>query len=267
MPRETLAEIDHAWRQCDLVPLSACESFVKASVDLKPEFQLGKTALCIISQDCDIVADLGKEPFVDMIAGNPIRKISGEYANTRNPRCLHVESVLGPLSFSIHDRFRAPKSALRGIIREEAYQFNSEQRDILRRWVGRRYLRAAFPDAFNQRLNAGAMGKLEKSALAEDVSAILLSTTDDELAEDSDYHIKVILGIRDGLSEERMDELEIAFVAALSPAGIVVDDIRLSDEDDITYRNLRTYKRLEKDYRSLPDDGKAASQPVALDAL
>jgi hypothetical protein len=267
MPEKALAAEEPAWRQCDLLPSGYSQSLIEAGVDLKPEFHPGKTLLCIISQDCDIVAEVNKEPFVDIIAGNLIRKVSGEFINTRNPRCLHMEAAIGPLSFSIHDKFRIPKGALRGIIREEDNQFSFEQRDILKRWVGRRYLRSAFPDTLNHRLNKGTIKDLEKSLLAEDVTVILLSTTDDELPDDSEYHLKVILGIRDGLPEERIDEIEKAFEAALSPAGIVVDDIRLSDEDDITYRNLRTYKRLEKDYRSLPDDGNAALPPAALDGL
>lgn len=116
-------------------------------------------------------------------------------------------------------------------------------------------------------MNSGLLNKTEKSPIANDVSVILVWTSDEELAEGFDYHAKVILGIKDGLSEERKEEIERAFESALSPPGIVLDDIRLSDEDDITYRNLRTYKRLEKDYRSLPDDGMAAVPTAEVDTL
>jgi hypothetical protein len=267
MPGKSLAAGTPAWRQCALLPEGYCQTLIEASVDLKPVFHPGKTVLCIISQDCDIASVECKEPYVDVIAGDRIDRASSEYLNTRNPRCLHLLAETAVISFSIHDKFRIPKEALAGVIQDEAMQLPSDQRDILRRWVGRRYLRAAFPGAFNKRLATGTLKELEKTPVADDVSVILVWTTDDELPEGTDYHAKVIVGIKDGLSEERKDAIEKAFETALSPAGIVIDDIRLSDEDDITYRNLRTYKRLEKDYRSLPEAGNAAVPPASLDGL
>jgi hypothetical protein len=267
MPEKALAAGESAWRQCDLLPAGYSQSLIEASVDLKPEFHPGKTVLYIISQDCDIVAFKGKEPYVDIVAGERIERAASEYQNTRNPRCLHLLTKIGVISFSIHDKFRIPKGSLAGVIKDEAMQLPPDQRDILKRWVGRRYLRAAFPDAFNKRLTAGTLKELEKTPVADDISVILVWTTDEELPEGTDYHAKLIIGIIDGLSEDRKEEIEKAFETALSPAGIVIDDIRLSDEDDITYRNLRTYKRLEKDYRSLPEAGTAALPPASLDGL
>ena len=266
MPEKALAAEEPAWRQCDLLPSGYSQSLIEAGVDLKPEFHHGKTLLCIISQDCDIVAEVSKEPFVDIIAGNLIRKVSGEFINTRNPRCLHVEAAIGPVFFLFMINSAYPREPCGESFGKRIINSVSRTRYSSKRWVGRRYLRSAFPDTLNHRLNKGTIKGLEKSLLAEDVTVILLSTTDDELPDDSEYHLKVILSIRDGLPEERIDEIEKAFEAALSPAGIIVDDIRLSDEDDITYRNLRTYKRLEKDYRSLPEDGTSASPPATLDA-
>jgi hypothetical protein len=49
--------------------------------------------------------------------------------------------------------------------------------------------------------------------------------------------------------------------------GIVVEDIRISEEIDITLRELRSYKRWDKDYRSLPACSEAAGPPSGIDAV
>lgn len=94
------------WHQCDLLSPSYSQTLIDASVDRRPKFIEGVTVLCVISQDCDIVADERKEPFVDLLAGRIISNASGDYKNSKNPRCLDVENDSVTIRFSIHDKFR-----------------------------------------------------------------------------------------------------------------------------------------------------------------
>lgn len=56
-------------------------------------------------------------------------------------------------------------------------------------------------------------------------------------------------------------------MTGLSVSGITVVDLRLSTEDDITYRNLRRYRRLDLDFRSLPEEAGVAAPPDGIDAM
>lgn len=263
MPRASVPGIGE-WHQCDLISQSCGLALIDASVDRKPNNIEGETILCILSQDCDIVADEHKEPFIDLLAGRIIPKIANENKNSKNPRCLDIEINDRALRFSIHDRFSVPKGCLSSVDRETSFRLRKKDKEIIRRWVSRRYVRAAFPDAFNERLSHGTIARLLKDPLSDDISIILVQVPNEELPAGQDYHIDVIIGIQDNLPQVKMDEIERSFDSALSVPGIVVDDLRLSTEDDITYRNLRTYQRLEADFRSLPEDSEKAIPPAGL---
>ena len=266
MPDSSLVPRIPKWRQGDLLSPSCSRALIDACVDRSPEYIENATVLCIISQDCDMVADERKEPFIDLVAGLIISKAAGDYKNSKNPRCLDGETDSVAIRFSIHDKFRIPKEALRSAVREGSPQLGTDIRGTIKRWVSRRYIRAAFPDVFNERLGKGNLAKLLRSALADDVSIILIHTVNDELGADEDYHVRVIIGIKDDISEANAERIEREFDRALSPAGIVVDDLRVSTEDDITYRDLHTFKRLEIDFRSLPEEVNAAVPPIGMDA-
>ncbi|MEI6386483.1 MAG: hypothetical protein WCQ50_07600 [Spirochaetota bacterium] len=53
----------------------------------------------------------------------------------------------------------------------------------------------------------------------------------------------------------------------LSVTGISLVDLRLATEDEITYRDQRSYRRLDRDYLSLPGDEQVASPPAGIDAM
>ncbi len=263
MPRSSVPGI-LSWHQCDLISQTCCLAAIEASVDRKPEYIGGETILCILSQDCDIVADDRKEPFIDLLAGRIINKIANDYTNSRNPRYLDVESEGKALRFSIHDRFSIPKVSLSSVYKEMSFHIGVHDKNIIQRWISRRYIRAAFPDAFNERLSNSGIGKLLKDRISDDVSILLIHVTNEELQDREPYHVDIIIGIKDNLTADIKDRIERSFDAALSSPGIVVDSLRLSTEDDITYKNLRIYKRLEVDFRSLPENPEKAVPPAGL---
>jgi hypothetical protein len=222
----------------------------------------------VVRQDCDIVASEDREPYVELLMASTKATECPDYQKGKNPRWLHLPYDAGVLEFSIHNRFRVAKGDFAEAGRDADIPLDDSSRDHLRRWLGRRYLRSAFPDAFNERLSsAKAFARFEKGELAQKVSVILFHTVEDELADDVPYPLKAIVGISDGLSAEEQDKIERTIMHGLSVTGINLIDLRLATEDEITYRDLRSYRRLDRDYRSLPDHEKVASPPAGIDAM
>jgi len=202
------------------------------------------------------------------LTASAIASASSDYLKGKNPRWLHLPYSGGVLEFSIHNRFRIAKDDFSEACRDIDHSLDGAAKDHLRRWVGRRYLRSAFPDAFNQRLDSSTgLAKFEKSQLAKNVSVILFCTVDDELDDDVPYPLKVLVGISDDISVEDREKLARAITNGLSVAGINLIDLRIATEDEITYRDLRSYRRLDRDYRSLPEQENVSSPPAGIDAM
>jgi hypothetical protein len=259
---------EHGWRQCDRVDQSYNTALVSHSIDLRPRLDERSLSLFVLSQDCDIVGSEAKEPFIELIAGQAIVKASGDCRLGKNPRLLHLELSSEIIELSIHDRFRVEKTYFAGAGRCPTGQLFEEQRDILKRWVGRRYLRSPFPDEFNTRLKGieRRIAQFDKSSDAEDISIVLVQLSSDEDLPDSvPYRLNILLGVRDGLDPERREAIERHFEATLATPGISIEDLVLREEEDITLRDLRFYKRWDKDYRSLPADDERALPPSQAD--
>src|SRR5262245_54536949 len=73
------------WRQGQLLPEEAITAFkLVNSSDEK------KTVAVIISHDCDLAADLNKEPNAEIIVGSRLEKPNGNFENAKNARVLHI---------------------------------------------------------------------------------------------------------------------------------------------------------------------------------
>lgn len=261
---------DRGWRQCDRVDPACNASLIARSIDRGPSLEAGAMILFVLSQDCDIVGSEAKEPFLELIAARGIGSVSGDCQLGRNPRILHLEFDSEIIELSIHDRFRVRKGDFTSALRSSAGQLAKEQRDILKRWVGRRYLRVPFPDEFNNRLkgNEKRIAQFDKSPEAKDVSIVLVRlSSDEELPASVPYRLRIVLGVKDGLGPERKETIERHFEAAMTASGVIIDDLALREEDDITLRDLRSYMRWDKDYRSLPEDDARALPPGQIDTF
>lgn len=249
--REKMKE--KGWRQGDILPFH--ENIAQNIIDQKPTMEHSeKVMFCLASHDCDIVNDREKEPFIELLQGNKIEKRSPENMNIRNPRILDIQVQDLLLRFCIHDRFRVPKDIFLTITRDENNQPDETTRNIIRRWLANRYVRSAFPDAFNRRLESKQFEKLLKSDWMKHARQILVNVCNDELGENDEYHISVIVEVEEGLPQEIADTIECHVDKAFSSCkGISIDNLRIAVEDDITLHDLRTYRKLEYDFRSLPE--------------
>jgi hypothetical protein len=140
--------------------------------------------------------------------------------------------------------------------------------------VARRYTRAAFPDEFNRRLDsqARALERLLKSTDARLVTAIFVETSDQELPAGVPYRLDVRITAetwvwQDSNTRRQVEAFGERLDGLLSDCeGIALDDIATIPEDDFTLAQLRVYKRLDVNCRSLPDDTACAVPPEQADS-
>lgn len=266
-PDPSIAIRAAGWRQGDVVAGQDTAGLLAAAIDRQPALQ--EPRLVVLSQDCDLVADVLREPFVELIAGAVIANPDPTHQNGRNPRWLDVTTT-GPspttLRLSIHDRFRVPKGAFLALRPASDLEIEEDERRVLRNWVARRYTRAAFPDEFMRRLKRqeGKLDRLLKGDSAKLATAVFIATSDEELPAGTAYDVKVLIAAEsrtwgDHTARDLLEAFGQGMDAVLSACdGIAVSDVAAMPEDDVSLGLLRSYKRLDVDYRSLPGDGTAA---------
>ena len=264
------------WRQGSIARPADTEALLAASVDRVPEPGESTVRLVATTQDCDLVQEPEIEPFVEFIVGRETEAVEPLYRYGRNPRLLHLQTAgedeSGPwLHVSIHDRFRVGKETLIGIEVDQEIRLEPDDARLLSRWIAKRYTRPAFPDAFNARLDAAdrRLEKLYKSREGEIVTGVFLDVADDEIVDDVPYEIAVRITARAGAWEYEPTRAALSrFEERLSTIlddcpGVIVadDDIQTMPEDDLTLADLRRFRRLDRDYRSLPE--RAGVEPPA----
>lgn len=180
--------------------------------------------------------------------------------HAKNPRRLQFTAANRTYEIRMHERCLAPRGCLLGHVPGEV---NLEE-DLIRtliRWTANRYLRSAFPDAFNERLAAAKkpMRKIE-AALKRDGSLItgifLRVDPPEEIAPEALYSVIMRLTAR----EEVFDQRERASLALeLTEAirrefqridGIEIIDYELVSEADFSLADVRATLRWDYDYLS-----------------
>ena len=224
----------------------------------------GASVLVVLTQDCDLVhASYEIEPDVELIAGAFVDPPDNGLRHGRNPRRLHLDvdrdGSRAVLAFSVQQRLVVPRSALEEHSPHPGVRLGREDRRLLCEWVAKRYVRAAFPDAFNERAQA-AHRKIEKALKrgGEHVTGLfLMINPDDECASGHDYRIILRVTARTtSLADEAVEATLVRLAKALADAlascdGVLVEDHQLVSEAEFTLEDLRFFKRWDWDYRSL----------------
>ena len=224
-----VADVLHSkgWSQGDFLEGSVAVKVVTANIDHSIEAFATGSILVLLTQDCDIVKASATEPYLEFLVGLPVAGLDPLCQNGRNPRSFHATIGEQPYGFSIHSRVRVMKAALEDVERSQSSRLPTDELDQLRRWVSRRFLRPA----------------------------------------GSDYGMKIILGYKTLPSTDEMSKTEAALESALAVPGIRLEDIVSLSEIDITLKQLRTYKRWDRDYRSLPDNPQTPGPPPQIDTV
>lgn len=242
-------------RQCDVFDNSTLRNLQKlCPVNLN--VVISENSFCVVvTQDCDIVHDeTEEEPFVEFIIGNTTEDKS--YKNGKNPRKLHLVNNEQTIEFIVHNRFFVKKELLLGFkFSDGLFDLNSDNKKILKKWLGNRYTRAAFPDEFNNRLRKSKISKLVDKGFSSKVSHIFFEVEDVELSPDESYELNVLIVLdfdsmyreNPDLDEDKTkDEYEKKFTEAFKTDGIELF-LQCLSEDDVTLTDLKKYKRWNMD--------------------
>jgi hypothetical protein len=212
----------------------------------------------LVSQDCDVVqASFEKEPWVELIRMIPIEK-PGSYQNLKSARQLEFKDGENAFQLDIRDRCVVSRKLLCSWTPEE--QLLPESIGRIRLWISNRYVRAAFPDAFNARLansQKKLFRKLKKNKDQANIDSIYVFVSDDEKAEGEEYEIKIAYIVNAkhfanvdyrAKAQKIADMIEASFAIKDS---IDVLECDLISTSQFTLEQLTYYKRWDFDEISL----------------
>lgn len=233
-------------RQCDIFD----NSVLKGLQNLCPvnlNVAMSEESFCVvITQDCDIVhEETDEEPFIEFIIGNFSEAKSCK--NGRSPRKLHLENNGQILEFIIHNRFFVKKDSLIGFeFSDVLFELTPDNTKILKKWLGNRYTRAAFPDEFNTRLKNAKVEKITEKGISSKVSHIFFEVEDRELSSEEIYQLNVMVVV-DNSDDVDKNAIEDAYFEVFDNIEGIETNLRVVTEDEVTLKDLHNYKRWDKD--------------------
>ena len=233
--------------------------------------------LIVTSHDCDVVSpSLDKEPVVEILRGQiaTATKVDTQLSGGRNPRMLHLAFESGAtgavLVCSVHDRWPIPRDLLQREVPQG--QLADKERRLVAEWLAKRYIRAAFPTAFDRRWRAKT--KTWQRLLrrySEWLQGVYLRlNTLSELPEGAPYRCHLILAVpldkRTGAGwPAQRDNLERevqGFWDQFKP-GIECAGVEPLGTDEITLADIVPYQRFDGDWVSFDDD--TSTTPMTVD--
>ena len=162
----------------------------------------GEDWLVLTSHDCDIVnASIDKEPVVEVLQmrATAAGKVDRRQSWGRNPRTLQLaieaREAAVVLSCGVHDRWTIPRTLL--MQESPAQCLPDKERRLVAEWLAKRYTRAAFPTAFDQRWRSklNDWQKLLRKHSEWIQGVYLRLDTLDELAAETPYQCHLILAV------------------------------------------------------------------------
>lgn len=190
---------DTPWRQGHALSSEAAAAF-----GLAHHSHPGDTLVMVISHDCDIANDnFDVEPDVEIIVGRLIPKPEGNFSWGKAPKTLHLEVACDDeqafVELQGRRKLTLPKSALAAWAPREDFALEATGLAVLRSWLASRYKRAAFPDAFNRRLEKTDFDRRLAKILAahgELISFVyfdLAELSQQELPDGMPYELTIVL--------------------------------------------------------------------------
>jgi hypothetical protein len=188
-----------SWRQGHALTDDTVDKF-----DLRNAQAPEKTFVVVISHDCDIAASPDKESDIELIVGRQIEKVDGNFTHAKTPRVLHIEFTTPEgaklVELAAAKKTRVVKNDFADQEPRREFQLNPVGQSILQRWLGARYRRAAFPDAFDKRLDESKAGKRLSKILetaGEHIPAIFFDVDDGKEVQRNEptdpYTLRIIL--------------------------------------------------------------------------
>lgn len=228
--------------------------------------------LIVTSHDCDVVnGKLEKEPTVEVLRAAIVqqKKPDKQQVWGRNPRemQLAVDDGVGGsvvLSMKVHERWSIPRDLL---VSEAPHGvLHDKPRRLIAEWLAKRYIRAAFPTAFDARWRSKMKdwtGLLEKESRWVQGIYLRLSTQT-ELDDDTPYKVHLIVAApaastKDAAWAKKKLELESVvetFWQQFKP-GIECVGVEVIPTSKLTLAEIEPYQRFDADWVSFADDSPA----------
>jgi hypothetical protein len=229
--------------------------------------------LIVTSHDCDIVnTNIEKEPVVEVVHARVVasKKPDKQQAWGRNPRTLELVWGGDVLSMSVHGRWVLPRQLL--MKEEPSHLLPVKERRLIAEWLAKRYIRSAFPTAFDLRWRSKLKEwqKLLRRHSEWLQGVYLRLSTMDELPDTEPYQCHLILGIPhdkrgDPAWPSKRQDLEDAvtsFWEQFDPS-IALAGVEVLGTDEITLADLEPYQRFDADWVSFEDE--TATPPATAD--
>lgn len=129
------------------------------------------TTVIVVSHDCDLANDdLNVEPNVEVIVGRLVASpADGNFTWGKSPRTLHITMERDGVPVTVElvstNKQQVSKQDLAQVDPEMAFSLDGKGLGVLRSWLGARYNRSAFPDAFVKRMETTKLDEKLAKAL------------------------------------------------------------------------------------------------------
>lgn len=233
--------------------------------------------LIVTSHDCDVVnSTLDKEPFVEVLRAVvvPQEKPDKLAVWGRNPREMQFAADVGEgrsvvLRVKVHERWSVRRELL---VSEAPHRLlDAKTKRLVAEWLAKRYIRAAFPSAFDARwrskMNAWTRILERESPWMQGV--FLRLSTQDELDDARPYKLHVIVAAPAAATTDpawlakkpQLESMVEKFWTQFSP-GIDCVGVEVIATDKLTLAEIEPYQRLDADWVSFADDTPATPHVV-----
>lgn len=264
------------WRQGHVLTSEAVQSLGLLNA-ADPE----RTCVVVISHDCDLANDnLEAEPMVEVVVGRVVESANGNFTWGKAPRTLHYPATHGGTPVFIElvspQKRAIPKSELARYLPDPAFAIDGKTIAVLRGWLGARYNRAAFPDAFVDRMRQTKADERLARALApygQLVSFVYFDLDEGqnlERAEGDAYQLSIVLVYVSGndpdasaeVADEAASTVEEAVRFRLKDAATIqLTRCFAISEDDITVSQARVLTQWRLEYMTHRSDEAEPNSP------
>jgi len=222
--------------------------------------------LIVTSHDCDVVnGRLEKEPIVEVLRAAVVQQKRPDKQQVwgRNPREMQLAADDGVggqvvLSVKVHERWSMPRELLAS---EAPHRIlDDKPRRLIAEWLAKRYIRAAFPTAFDARWRTKMKewtGLLE--AQSQWVQGIYLRlSTPAELGDDKPYKVHLIVAVPAASTKDpawakkekpELESLVETFWKQFEP-GIECVGVEVIATNALTLADIEKYQRFDADWVS-----------------
>lgn len=256
--------IKRNWRQGAFLPDDLAHELIK-ELNLSMSLDNGD-ALLITSHDCDINSrNFTDEPYAELVIARKAER-DGNKKMGKSSRFLQLKTEINNeevhFEMKASDRFSIARSRLSSF--SPANYLSPANTEFLSEWLARRYSRAAFPNAFDERISP-LKGKIRKCLqnVSGDIFGIYFSLIEDELPKTEPYKTVgfAVMIDEDFCDSTKLDRCKLAITkleGLLNSVGVEFDeDIEIVSDKEFSLEDLRLTKRWDWDVLSY-DEGHQA---------